>query len=81
MPSASDDFPWPVLLHDGSRILHVNPACLHWLGCSGDGALVDQPLDVLCAPEDRQPLTAAFGAASEQPPNRPLGKALAAAGS
>ena len=71
MPGAADDFPWPLLMHDGSTILHVNPACLHWLGCKGDGALVGQPLDVLCAPEDRASLLAALGAESEGPPPTP----------
>src|SRR5688572_11312456 len=71
MPNAADDFPWPLLMHDGSTILHVNPACLHWLGCKGDGELVGQPLDVLCTPEDRLALLAAVGASSEEPPATP----------
>jgi PAS domain-containing protein len=71
MPGAADDFPWPVLVHDGARILHVNPACLHWLGCKGDGALVGQPLDVLSTPEDRLALLAALGASAEGPPPTP----------
>jgi PAS domain S-box-containing protein len=71
MPGAGDDFPWPVLMHDGSRILHVNPACLHWLSCTGDGALVGQSLDVLCNGEDRPALLAALGAAAEGPPATP----------
>lgn len=70
MPGAGDDFPWPLLMHDGVRMLHVNPACLHWLGCKGEGALVGQPLDVLCAPEDRLALLASFGAEG-QPPGTP----------
>ncbi|HKY38095.1 MAG TPA: PAS domain-containing protein [Polyangiaceae bacterium] len=71
MPSAADDFPWPLLMHDGSTILHVNPACLRWLGCKVDGALVGQPLDVLCTPEDRLALLAAVGAGNEGPPPTP----------
>jgi PAS domain S-box-containing protein len=71
LPGAADDFPWPVLMHDGSRILHVNPACLRWLACSGEGALVGQPLDVLCAAEDRLALLAAFGALGEGPSSMP----------
>lgn len=71
MPGAADDFPWPMLMHDGTRILHVNPACLRWLACSGEGTLVGQPLDVLCAPEDRLALLAALGAMSEGAPPTP----------
>lgn len=71
MPGAADDFPWPVLMHDGTRILHVNPACLRWLACSGEGVLVGQALDVLCAPEDRLALLAALGAVAEGPPPTP----------
>ena len=68
LPAAAEDFPWPVLMHDGARILHVNPACLRWLGCSGDGALVSQPLGALCREEDEQSLLAALGAADKGPP-------------
>ena len=68
LPAASDDFPWPVLMHDGERILYVNPACLRWLGCSGDGALLQQPLSVLCRQEDEPALAASLGATSAGPP-------------
>jgi PAS domain S-box-containing protein len=71
LPSAADDFPWPVLLHDGQRIVNVNPACLRWLGCSGDGALLGQPLDVLCSPDDRLALVAALGAGPAGSPPAP----------
>jgi PAS domain S-box-containing protein len=68
LPAAADDFPWPVLMHDGARILYVNPACLRWLGCSGDGALLQQPLGVLCREEDERALLAAVGASASGPP-------------
>jgi PAS domain S-box-containing protein len=68
LPSAADDFPWPVLMHDGTRIVHVNPACLRWLGCNADGELLGQPLDVLCGADDRLALTAALGAGPHGPP-------------
>ena len=71
LPGAADDFPWPVLMHDGARILQVNPACLRWFQCSGDGALTHQPLSVLCRPEDQQALDAALGAAAAGPPSAP----------
>jgi PAS domain S-box-containing protein len=71
LPGAADDFPWPVLLHDGSRILHANPACLRWLACGGDGAVVGQRLDVLCSAEDQPSLLAALGAGSEGPAREP----------
>lgn len=62
LPSAADDFPWPVLMHDGARILQVNPACLRWFACTQDGALVQQPLSVLAHQEDEASLIAALGA-------------------
>ncbi len=71
LPAAADDFPWPVLMHDGSRILHANPACLRWFGCSGDGSLVQQPLTVLARPADERSLLAALGAAAIGPPPTP----------
>jgi PAS domain S-box-containing protein len=71
MPSAGDDFPWPVLLHDGTRIVHANPASLHWLGCIGDGALVGKRLEVLCSSDDEKALLAAIGAGSGEPPSLP----------
>lgn len=71
LPGAADDFPWPALLHDGSRILHANPACLRWFGCSGDGALVQQPLTVMGRPEDEPALLAALGATGAEPPPSP----------
>jgi PAS domain S-box-containing protein len=64
LPGAADDFPWPVLMHDGARILYCNPATLRWFGCSGDGALVEQPLSVLARPEDERALLAALGASA-----------------
>ncbi len=71
LPSAADDFPWPVLMHDGARILQANPACLRWFQCSGDGALTHQALSVLCRPEDQQALSAALGAGAAGPPDAP----------
>ncbi|HXK20933.1 MAG TPA: hypothetical protein VNG33_24145, partial [Polyangiaceae bacterium] len=71
LPGAADDFPWPLLMHDGARILHVNPACLRWFECSGDGALTHQPLAVLCRPEDQLALSAALGADAAGPPSAP----------
>jgi PAS domain S-box-containing protein len=71
LPGAADEFPWPVLMHDGSRILHCNPACLHWLGSSGDGALAQRPLSVLCQEEDEPALLAALGAGAAVPPATP----------
>jgi PAS domain S-box-containing protein len=71
LPSAADDFPWPVLLHDGTRIVHVNPACLRWLGCSRDGELLGQPLDALCNPDDRVALLAALGVGPAGYPDSP----------
>ncbi|HVY30646.1 MAG TPA: PAS domain S-box protein [Polyangiaceae bacterium] len=68
LPAAADDFPWPLLMHDGERILHANPASFRWLGCTGDGALVQQPLAVLCREEDERALLAAVGAGSKGPP-------------
>lgn len=69
LPGAADDFPWPLLMHDGERILHANPASFHWLGCTGDGALVQQPLAVLCREEDERALLAAVGASAKGPPS------------
>jgi PAS domain S-box-containing protein len=71
LPAAADDFPWPVLMHDGARILQANPACLRWFGCSGDGSLVQQPLTVLARPDDERSLLAAFGATPVGPPPTP----------
>lgn len=71
LPAAADDFPWPVLMHDGARILHANPACLRWFGCTGDGSLVQQPLTVLSRPDDERSLLAAFGASPLGPPAAP----------
>ena len=71
LPAAADDFPWPTFIHDGSRILHCNPACLRWFACRGDGALNGQPLSVLCSPTDVQSLLAAVGAGSAEPPSSP----------
>jgi len=71
LPGAADDFPWPLLMHDGARILQVNPACLRWFGCNGDGALTHQPLSVLCRPEDELALGAALGAGAAGPPGGP----------
>jgi PAS domain S-box-containing protein len=68
LPDAAEEFPWPVLMHDGERILHANPACLRWLGCSGDGALVQQPLAVLSRTEDERALLAALGVGAAGPP-------------
>lgn len=67
LPAAADDFPWPVLMHDGSRILHANPSSLRWFGCSGDGSLVQQPLSVLARPEDERSLLASLGATALGP--------------
>lgn len=67
LPAAADDFPWPVLMHDGERILQANPACLRWFGCNRDGQLVQQPLAVLSRAEDEQPLRAAIGAGPAGP--------------
>jgi PAS domain S-box-containing protein len=71
LPAAADDFPWPVLMHDGARLLYVNPACLRWFQCSGDGALTLQPLSALCRSEDQLALAAALGAAAPSPPEAP----------
>ncbi len=68
LPGGADDFPWPVLVHDGSQIFHVNPACLRWFGCSGDGELIGQSLERLSGPEDRAALLAALGASGPAPP-------------
>jgi PAS domain S-box-containing protein len=71
LPSAADDFPWPVLMHDGERVLQANPACLRWFGCSQDGQLVQQPLAELSRAEDAQALRAALGASAHGPPEGP----------
>jgi PAS domain S-box-containing protein len=71
LPGASDDFPWPLLLHDGSRILHANPACLRWFGYRDDGALSQQPLSLLAAADDERSLIAALGADALVPPKAP----------
>lgn len=71
LPGCADDFPWPVLMHDGARILQANPACLRWLGCGGDGALLQQPLSVLCREEDERALHAALGATVDGPSPAP----------
>lgn len=71
MPGAGDDFPWPMLMHDGSRILHVNPSCLRWFECAGDSALIGRTIDALCSPEDRLALLAATGAEGDEPPELP----------
>ena len=56
----------PVVLHDGNRILRVNPALLGWLGFDGTD-LVGAPLEALAAGEDPLPLLAALGASGEPP--------------
>jgi PAS domain S-box-containing protein len=71
LPEATDDFPWPAFLHDGSRILQANPACLRWFGCRGDGALVHQPLAVLGSADDEPALLAALGATGSGVPTSP----------
>ncbi len=71
LPGATDDFPWPTLLHDGERIVQANPACVRWFGCNGDGALVHQRLAVLGAPDDELALLAALGAGAAGPPASP----------
>jgi PAS domain S-box-containing protein len=71
LPGAADDFPWPTFIHDGSRILQCNPACLRWFGCSGDGSLNGQPLSVLSPASDERALLAAVGATSAGPPASP----------
>lgn len=71
LPAAADDFPWPTFVHDGSRILQVNPACLRWFGCSGDGSLTGQRLSVLSPSDDERPLLAAVGATQAGPPEGP----------
>jgi PAS domain S-box-containing protein len=68
LPAAADDFPWPMLMHDGQRILQANPACLRWFNCSADGQLVQQPLSVMCRAEDEQALLASVGASAAGPP-------------
>lgn len=68
LPGATDDFPWPTFIHDGSRILQCNPACLRWFGCSGDGSLNGQPLAVLSPASDEPALLAAVGATPTGPP-------------
>jgi PAS domain S-box-containing protein len=71
LPAGADDFPWPVLMHDGERVRQANPACLRWFGCSRDGQLVDQPLSVLSQAEDHRALYAALGATHAGPPGGP----------
>jgi PAS domain S-box-containing protein len=71
LPGAADDFPWPTFIHDGSRILQCNPACLRWFGCSGDGSLTGQPLAVLSPASDETTLLASVGATSAGPPPSP----------
>jgi hypothetical protein len=71
LPGAADEFPWPTLMHDGTRILYANPACLRWFRCTGDGALTQQPLGVLCREEDERALLAALGATAAGPPASP----------
>ena len=71
LPGATDDFPWPTLLHDGSRVLQANPACLRWFGCNGDGAIVHQPLAVLAGVDDEPALLAALGATVNGAPTSP----------
>ena len=61
LPAASDDFPWPVLMHDGERILYVSPAGLRWCDFSVEGGLLQQPLSVLCRREDERALAASLG--------------------
>ncbi len=68
LPGAADDFPWPVLVHDGERVLQANPACLRWFGCNQDSQLVQQPLSVLSREEDEQGLRAALGGRTAAPP-------------
>ncbi len=69
--SGIDEFPWPVLMHDGTHIRRANPACLHWFGCDGDGQLLEQPLSVLCHADDEASLLAALGASDHAPPKAP----------
>jgi len=71
LPGGADDFPWPTFMHDGERVLQVNPACRHWFECKGDGALTGQPLAVLCQAEDERALLAAVGASADGPPETP----------
>lgn len=69
LPSAADDFPWPVLMHDGERVLQANPACLRWFGCNQDSQLVHQPISTLSRAEDEQGLRATLGASGSPPPD------------
>lgn len=71
LPGRADDFPWPTFTHDGTHVLQANPACLRWFGCTGDGALAQQPLGVLCREEDEAALLAAVGARAAGPPTSP----------
>lgn len=71
LPQAADELAWPVLIHDGARVLYVNPAGLRWFRCGGDGALVFGPLAGLARPEDERPLLAALGALADEPPDAP----------
>lgn len=66
-----DDFPWPLLAHDGTHVRQANPACLRWFGCNVDGALLDQPLSVLSHTDDEASLVAALGATGHEPPPAP----------
>ena len=56
----------PVVLHDGERILRVNPALLTWLGFD-QADLLGAPLETLARGEDPLPLLAALGASGEPP--------------
>jgi PAS domain S-box-containing protein len=68
---SADDFPWPLFAHDGAHVRRANPACLRWFGCVGDGELLDQPLSVLCHPDDERALIAAIGGGTLEPPPAP----------
>jgi PAS domain S-box-containing protein len=56
----------PVVLHDGDRILRVNPALHDWLGFD-ESELAGAPLEALAAGEERLPLLAALGATGDPP--------------
>lgn len=60
----------PALLHDRSRVLHVNAGLLRWLGYQHKDDLLGAPLSELSETEDSTSLHAALGARPSEPPAR-----------
>ncbi|HEY6726316.1 MAG TPA: PAS domain S-box protein [Polyangiaceae bacterium] len=61
----------PVLVHDGSHILHANKSCTRWLGYADRDVLEGADLRVLAEEDDHKALSAALGARLAKLPTGP----------